>query len=147
MKKIHSTVLQKYYELKKNTIYKMSLHILQEFRSNLVKFFDELIEQFPNEPDLVIIRILVKDRVPIDSIMEYFMNEIVPQKERIQSRDDTFFSDGKSLFGMLPEQQRDTFKRIWKSPKLDKEDRMAIWKWTDLFVVLSEKYKKSLYKF
>ena len=36
--------------------------ILQEFKNNLITFFDELIDQFPTEADLVIIRIFLKDR-------------------------------------------------------------------------------------
>ena len=122
----------------------MSTQILIDFKNNLIKFFDELAEQFPTEGDLVVIRILLKDKIPITDIMNYFVKEIIPLKPRIKARDDTFFSDSQSLFGMLQPEQAGTFKRIWKSPQLDKEDRMVIWKWTDLFVVLAEKYQKSM---
>jgi hypothetical protein len=122
----------------------MSIQILSDFKNNLIKFFDELAEQFPTEGDLVIIRILLKDRIPIHEVMTYFIKEILRDKPKIKSRDDTFFTEGKSLFGMLPEAQANTFKRIWRSPQLDKDDRIVIWQWTDLFVALSEKYQKLL---
>lgn len=122
----------------------MSIQILSEFKINLIRFFDELVEQFPLEGDLVIIRVLLKDRIPINDVMTYFIKEILKDKPIIKARDDTFFTEGKSLFGMLPEEQSNTFKRIWRSPQIDKDDRLAIWRWTDLFVALSEKYQKSL---
>ena len=122
----------------------MSIQILTDFKNSLVKFFDELIEQFPTEGDPVIIRIIIKDRASIHDVMMYFIREILPEKHIIKARDEKFFTEGKSLFGMLPEDQGNSFKRIWKSPQLDKEDRMVIWQWTDLFVSLAEKYKKSL---
>ena len=124
----------------------MSLQVLQEFKDSLIKFFDELIDQFSSEPDLVIIRILLKDQIPITDILNYFIREILPEKQKIRDRDERFFTEGKSLFGMLPESKADTFKRIWKSPNLDKDDRLAIWRWTDLFVALAEKYQKSMVK-
>lgn len=122
----------------------MSIQILTDFKNNLIKFFDELVEQFPQEGDLVIIRILLKDRVSIQDVMNYFIREILKDKQKIKNRDDTFFTEGKSLFGMLPDEQANTFKRIWISPNLDQDDRTIIWRWTDLFVALSEKYKKTL---
>jgi hypothetical protein len=124
----------------------MSLQVLSDFKNNLIKFFDELIDQFSSEPDLVIIRILIKDRLPIADVMTYFISDILPEKPKIKARDETFFTEGKSLFGMMPEEQANTFKRIWKSSQLDKEDRLVIWSWVDLFVGLAEKYQKSLSK-
>jgi hypothetical protein len=41
--------------------------ILQEFKNNLISFFDELIDLFPTEPDLVIIRIFLKDQIALNS--------------------------------------------------------------------------------
>lgn len=122
----------------------MSIQILTDFKVNLIRFFDELVEQFPAEGDFVIIRILLNDKIPIHNVMTYFIQEILKDKPLITARDDTFFTEGKSLFGMLPDEQASTFKRIWRSPQLDKDDRLTIWRWTDLFVALSEKYKNSI---
>jgi hypothetical protein len=50
--------------------------ILQEFKNNLISFFDELIDLFPSEPDLVIVRIFLKDQIPIDEVLNIFNNTI-----------------------------------------------------------------------
>lgn len=118
--------------------------ILTKFRNNIISFFDELIEQFPNEPDFVIIRFFLKDKIPPEDIISYFIQKVLPDKQLVVNRDEKFFTETNSLFGLLPEAQANTFKRIWKSPSLDKDDRMAIWKWVDTFIFIAESYQKSL---
>ena len=34
------------------------------------------------------------------------------------------------------------FKKLWRSGKLDDDDKKIIWKWIDSFVYLSDKYIK-----
>lgn len=116
--------------------------ILREFKNNIISFFDELIEQFPNEPDFVIIRFFLKDKIPSEDIILYFIQKVLPDKELVKKRDEKFFTETNSLFGLLPENQANTFKRIWKSSALDKDDRMVIWKWVDTFIFIAEKYQK-----
>ena len=50
-----------------------SVLILNEFKKGLISFFDELIEQFPEHGDLVVIRILLKDQLPVTQIMNHFI--------------------------------------------------------------------------
>lgn len=121
-----------------------SIQILQEFKKALITFFDELIEQFPEEADLILIRIGLKDKVPITDTINYFIQNILPEKKTIKERDTTFFTEKDALFGILGPDRAKHLRKIWKSPKLDKEDRETIWKWMDGFVFLVEKYQKSL---
>jgi hypothetical protein len=121
-----------------------SITVLQEFKKALITFFDELIEQFPEEGDLIFVRIMLKDRLPINEIMNYFIKAVLPEKPYIKARDQKFFTDSNALFGMLGSDRSVNLKKIWKSPKLDKEDREVIWKWMDSFIFLTEKYQKSL---
>ena len=51
--------------------------ILKQFKNSIITFLDELIVQFPEEADLVIFRIFLKDRVPIIDIMTYFVHKIL----------------------------------------------------------------------
>ena len=44
--------------------------ILIEFKKSLVEFFDQLVEQFPDEGDLIMVRIFIKDQVPIEDVIE-----------------------------------------------------------------------------
>lgn len=121
-----------------------NLQILNEFKKNLVNFFDELIDQFPEEGDFVLIRILVKDQLPITEVMNYFISEILPHKTMIKSRDERIFTEMNVLYFGLEKNQSNGIRKIWKSSALDKEDREIIWKWFDTFVFLVEKYQRSL---
>jgi hypothetical protein len=112
---------------------------LTSFQNSLVTFFDELIEMFPNEADFVSIRIMIKDRIPITQVADFFCNKILPEKELVKNRDDRFFTERDTIFSLGP-MKSNNFKNLWLSDKLGKDDRMTIWKWLDVFVFLSEKY-------
>ena len=43
--------------------------LIIEFRDQLIKFLDELIDQFPSESQFIIIRILVKDQILIEDVV------------------------------------------------------------------------------
>jgi hypothetical protein len=77
-------------------------------------------------------------------IMNYFIKNILPDKAIIKARDQKFFTEGNNLFGLLGPEKAANLRKIWKSPKLDKDDREVIWKWIDSFVFFIEKYQKSL---
>ena len=96
--------------------------ILNEFKKGLISFFDELIEQFPEQGDLVVIRILLKDQLPVTQIMNYFIANVLPEKQMVKERNQKFFTESNALFGLLGNDRANNLKNIWKSPKLDKDD-------------------------
>ena len=110
--------------------------ILSQFKSQLIKFVDELIDQFPNESDFIIIRILIKDQMNIEDIMKKFINDVLPYKEDIKARKDSFFINNK----FIETSNGSLFKILWESNNLDDDDRIIIWKWIDLFVIIGQKY-------
>jgi hypothetical protein len=117
--------------------------ILVQFKNGLISFFDELIEQFPEEPDLVIIRIFFNDQVPIQDVVEHFILILVSVRSKIERRDESFFLENNSLFQQLAKSKVNHFKRLWKSGRLDKHDKEVVWKWVDSFVFLADRYKGS----
>ena len=119
------------------------IQILIDFKTSLVNFFDELIEQFPEEGDLVVIRIFLNDQVPIVDVMNTVISKLLPLKELVKKRDESFFINNNVLFDKLDKNKVNHFKNLWRSDKLDVEDRKAIWKWYDLFISLTEKYQKA----
>lgn len=129
-----------------------SVEILTQFKKNLVQFFDELIEQFPDESDFVRCRIFVKDQYHIQDLMNYFITDILSQKILIKGRDEKFFSEiNINKLDSLGEQNFEKnkaclLKKIWRGPTLSSQDREVIWKWIDTFVYLIEKYQKTLIK-
>ena len=117
------------------------LDLLIQLKENLIIFFDELIELLPEEPDLVIVRIFLKDKIPITDVMEYIINTLVPLKDLVIKKDDTFFMNHNILFEKLDENKVNHFKRLWSSNALDAENRGTIWRWFHSFIYLAEKYE------
>lgn len=120
------------------------MSILAQFKTHVINFLDELIEQFPTEADLVIGRVFIKDQIPAENVMTAFIVEILPYKEEIKNRDDTLFLEGKMNFLQNVSQTKaNHFKKIWKSSALDHNDRDVIWKWFDILIYFVEQYQKS----
>jgi hypothetical protein len=116
------------------------LDILKQFKANLVHFLDELIEQFPQEADFVLVRIFVKDQAEIQGLMNNFIKSVLPYKEQVIDRNDQFFlSDKFTLLNGIGN-KRNHFSNIWKSNLLDADDRETMWKWFDLFMFLGDQY-------
>lgn len=121
----------------------MLQQIVDDFHSNIITFLDELIEQFPNEADLIIVRLFLKDSIPPIKIINMFIIEILPYKQSIAKRDDSVFLDGNiSLFNSVRKSKVNHFKVLWRSSVLDDEDRKVIWKWFDMFIYLVEQFQQ-----
>jgi len=129
------------------------IQVLRQFRCQLISFFEELISQFPEEPDLVILHIFFSNQIPIKEVIEYFIHRLsinmensAKQKtnlrEMIQNRNEEFFLQSNSVFHELSKTKVNHFKRLWRSGRLDDEDKDVIWKWIDSFVYLVDKYQK-----
>ena len=118
------------------------IKILKEFKNSLITFIDELIPQFPEEGDLVIIRIFLKDQVPIADVMNHIIHMILPLKQLVVSKDESFFLDNNVLFTALNSGKVNHFKKLWRSGRLDNEDKNVVWKWMTSFIYLAEKYQK-----
>ena len=68
-----------------------SIRILAIFKAQFIQFLDELIAQFPREPDLVIVRIFMKDQVPVADVMCHIICEVLPHEKAIKERNQDFF--------------------------------------------------------
>lgn len=122
------------------------MEVLREFKSQLVLFFDELIDNFPEEGDLVIARLFISTQVPIVEIMNDFNHHINKDEQRlrkmIKDRREDFF-----LHNTLFVQHKNTlnhFKKLWRSGTLDNDDKEIIWKWVDTFIFLGDKYTRAI---
>jgi len=104
----------------------------------VVNFIDELIVQFPNESDLIIGRIYIKDKIEDERLMNKFILHIIPLKEMIKNRDESFIRNIPNSTNIHYEKKFNHFKTLWKSTVLDHDDKEIIWKWIDSFVLLAE---------
>ena len=122
------------------------IEILKQFKNTLISFLDELIGQFPSEGDLVIFRIFIKDRVSIEKILNFVVHRILPLKKMVTERNEDFFLNKCDVFEIIdnPDKKNkiNRFKKLWRSPLLDEDDKRVIWEWFDSFIFLSERYQK-----
>lgn len=122
--------------------------ILIQFKNSLITFVDELIEAFPQEPDLIILRIFLKDQISIEEVMNRFIHVInktredgTTLKDSIKARDDRVLVENE-LFQTIAKTKTLNFKKLWRSDNLDEDDRNTVWRWIDSFVLLSDRYGK-----
>ena len=52
------------------------IEILSEFKTQIISFFDELIDQFPQEADLVVARLFFSNQIDIKTAIDNFTLEI-----------------------------------------------------------------------
>lgn len=120
------------------------IEILTLFKNNLIQFFNELIELFPDDGDMIAVRILLDTQVPVEITMTKFAERILPVKNMIKNKDDKFFLSDNPIFNGINGDKVLKWKQIWNSPKLEPSDREAIWKWFNLFLSLAEMYCEHL---
>ena len=122
-----------------------NIEILKEFKNSLIAFFDELIDQFPEEGDLIIVRIFLKDQMPIETVMNIFINNLNKDEQKlrkmVKDRNEIFFLEN-NVFDTVNKNKVLHFKKLWRSGRLDDDDKKVVWKWIDSFIFLSDKYIK-----
>jgi len=116
------------------------MNIAFNFKTQLVSFLDELIEQFPSRSDFIIMRIFVKDQINIHDILDQFVKDVLPMSTLIKDRDEKFFETTEIV--CYPKKPK-FFRDFWFSDFLDKDDRDTIWRWMDVFVLLAQRYEKN----
>ena len=113
-----------------------------EFRDQMIKFVDELIEQFPSYSEFVIFRIFLKNQMSPERLMKTFMKNAYPHKEDVYNKNDKVFEVMDETITLLTNEKKKTFQTLWKSDEIDDDDRDIIWQWMKLFTQLCDKYHK-----
>ena len=120
-------------------------NVLNNFKKSLIAFMDELIETFPDDGDFITLRILVKDQIPIQVIMDTLINDLDNIKQMVISKDDKFFIDGNIIFEQLD--RVENFRKVWTSPGMTQENKDATWGWFTQFVFFAEKYLENIVRY
>jgi hypothetical protein len=120
----------------------VKMQLMYEFRNQLINFLDELIEQFPEESDLYIIRIFLKDQIPVYDVLGRYIRDLLTLKKIVDKRDESFFLQNDILYEQsgVALDKVNNFRQLWLSEKLDDNDREVIWKWMDLLNHISAQY-------
>ena len=119
--------------------------ILIQFKNSLVSFIDELIEAFPNEADLIILRIFLKDQILIEDVMNKFIHIINKEDQKIKTyikeRNESVLLEN-DIFQSISKTKAINFQKLWRSDTLDDDEKNAVWRWIDSFVMLADRFGK-----
>ena len=113
--------------------------ILNSFKTQLLNFLDELISQYPSQSEFIVMRIFVKDQIPIQLLVGKFIKNILPHENLVKTRDDSLFKIAQ-LVAYPP--KPNFFRDFWFSDLLQDDDKEIIWKWMDVFILLAKKINK-----
>lgn len=116
------------------------IDLLIKFKNTLVSFIDEIIEQFPQDSDLIICRIYIKDQIPTENLINMFIKYFLPQKQLVANKDEEFFLNGTKEFFEDLNIKSNVFQKVWLSNVLDDDDRDIIWEWISSIITIVDKY-------
>ena len=119
-----------------------TIDVLKHFKTNIIKFFDALIELLPKEGDIIILRVMFDSQIPIENAMDIFSVRIMPYADMLRNKDDRFFLEGTDLFSGVRRDKVSYFKDLWSSGTLTPEDKTQMWRWFSLFLHLAIQYKQ-----
>jgi hypothetical protein len=110
-------------------------------KSELLTFVDRLEDIFNhnkiNTDDLLLIRVYIHSmNHPI--AMDHIINKVLPWKDHIINKDESFFRDNKQIFGQLPKDKVDFFYK--KHQLLEQEDKDEIWDFFNSFIEYADCY-------
>lgn len=118
------------------------VEIMTLFKKNLIEFFDDLIEQYPQEADLIMFRFFLSEQIPVETLMQRFIQYVLPHRQKIISRDEAFFISNDNIFGSSPKEKVIHFKNLYIG--MNAENREMLFQWFDSFLMLVDKYRECL---
>lgn len=123
-------------------MYQDRIKVIEVFKNNLVNFIEILIEQFPTETDLIIIRTFFLEMCSSVDIINYFSNKLLNDKVKtmIEKQNDQFFIENDTLFSDIKNKQKVFhFKNVWLTAT--DNQKKSIWQWFNKLVRIAEIYK------
>lgn len=122
----------------------MSDKLQKDLHKGLVEFLDEMSELFPDEMNIVLAKVFVRDMVSPSTLMNKFIEYALQHKNHIHQHNEDFFLSENNFFDSLCPSQIGYFRTLWQSPLLEPEDYEIIWSWFERFVHIAEKYQSML---
>jgi len=132
----------------------VSERYLKAFCKNFLDLIEDLIRIFPEQVDFRMFQMglrMISEREP-EFIMRQFIDNVMQYREKIVSKDESFFLDDRSNSiesqvqnkagaGMVEKVLN--LKSLWKD-KLSEENKDIIWKYMQVLVLLAEKWQESV---
>jgi hypothetical protein len=118
------------------------VELLVLFKKNMIEFLDELLEQFEDEGDLIVLRFFIEEQIPVEMLMNRFVQYVYPMKVMVKERNEKFFLERDNIFGSSPKDKVIHFKQLFL--RFSDDDKATLWTWFDVFISLCEKYMKMI---
>lgn len=117
--------------------------LLKLFKEQLLNFVDELIETFPNEGNLILLRVYIDTQLIIEKSLSEFTDKINENNEKlkqmIKQRNENFFIK-YDLINLESKNEINYMLKLWQDDILQPDDKSTIWDWVDLFVKISDSF-------
>lgn len=120
---------------------KDKIELFKTFKNEVIEFLESLIALFPNNNEMIRMRIMFHDQVPIEDMIISLMNTILPYKDMIINRDENFFLKNNDIFPQTDKSKVIQFRELWNSDQLDDDDKEQLWNWFSLFLKRIENYR------
>jgi len=119
--------------------------IAHNFKINVIKLIDFLIDILDSDSDLLAARLVVK-MIPEKTAIENFAHNAQLHRKEIETKNESYFLDDSggqsSLFSDFNEKKVVKFKTFWK--QITPEQRESIWKYFQYFLKLSDTYTSAI---
>lgn len=112
---------------------------VSEFRTALLNFINDLVDQFPEESDLKSAQLIVSNILSEKLIYDMFVTHFYTYKDKIVTENEEFFLNNDSVFNMVNGKQLLQLKNIWLSDNLDASDKEAIWAHLKYLLIIADK--------
>lgn len=121
--------------------------VREKFKENLLDFISELVIEFPEEGDIIMMKMVLQE-IHEKIIIDNFVKDILPLSNHVKSRNDEFFLKHQILSmgsSIKSEEKRNHFKKLWET-NTDKETRDTIWEWFDVLIQIGDVYNEMIKK-
>ena len=123
----------------------MSILILSKFKMNVLALVDELIIQFREESDFVVLRLFIDNQMPIIDLISKFKRFIDKNDNQvrnlIKNKNSFALENDDSLFSFMKiDSQIKKYKSLWLSSEFTEDSKDVVWQYLQVFVKLCDKY-------
>ena len=120
------------------------ISILRDLRTTLDQFGTFLLTDIcPSDNDIIFIKNYF-DKMEMKSLMENFVEYLLPYQDQIHRRNKKLFLHNKKIFGNLPHDKITKFSQLMNGEQISQENEITIWEYFRTIVGLCNEYKKFL---
>ena len=124
------------------SLHEKSFEVASELKEQMINLIDDLLEILPNETDIFLVRIYFDTAINPIELMDNFIEYVLPWRDYIEQRDETYFEKNDHIFGKLPKNKVQHFKNLYTNDVFDASQKEIIWQYFDVFLSLADTYKK-----